>query len=178
MSNESSDDSVLASVLASYSKQWIDSALYDRLERTAWMRRVRKLAPSTRRGAEFALIAISAFLKERIGERRFWQRVAAEVIGDAGLELGKRLIAETRMKLRHALESAEDAEIAAALLELDDSKLYAVLRAVAEPSTVRTAPKSGSRVTQEGLIGEARVRPRSQMIEEDLARARERLRRR
>jgi hypothetical protein len=161
--------SMAISVLTSYAKRWLGSSLYDRLGTSDWMRSLREMSSAKKYGAEFALAVTSAFLKERLSGEGIWRNVASDIVGDAGSEMARQLLADVRSRLRYAVNASADTDIADALLELDDDRLYAVLRAVAVTKNCAAPPDATGRENAQKHY------TRSAFIDEDIEAAAQRL---
>ncbi|MCX5659818.1 MAG: hypothetical protein NTW19_08865 [Planctomycetota bacterium] len=96
-----------------------------------------------------------------------WQRLASELVRDAGSEIGKRLARDMRQELASHLDAGDPDEIASALLKLDDDKFFEIMRQIA-------IHKNGG--PHSPTPGKPTPKKASESMEEDLRRARERLR--
>lgn len=117
----------LAVFSAGYMKRWLEENLYDRIFKTELGEKLKSLDKKARYGIEFGLNLLTAFFDQKLAEDTTLKRFVKEVGIDAGPEISKRLINNTKEQLISNAKSPDDKELVSVLLELEDKTLVDLL---------------------------------------------------
>lgn len=81
-----------AVIAASYAKRWMESGVYDRLFKTKYGEKIKRLDKRAAYGIEFGLNFLTSVLDQKISEDTALKKFIKEVCMDAASELSKRLL--------------------------------------------------------------------------------------
>lgn len=81
-----------AVIAASYAKRWMESCVYDRLFKTKYGEKIKRLDKKAAYGIEFGLNFLTSVLDQKISEDTALKKFIKEVGMDAASELSKRLL--------------------------------------------------------------------------------------
>jgi len=117
----------LAVFSAGYLKRWLEGNLYDRIFKTKLGEKLKSLDKKAVYGIEFGLNSLTAFFDQKLAEDTALKRFVREIGIDAGPEISKRLINNTKEHLISNAKFSEDKELVNVLLELEDKTLINLL---------------------------------------------------
>ena len=117
----------LATFSAGYLKRWLEGNFYDRLFTTELGEKLKSLDKKTRYGIEFGLNLLTAFFDQKLAGDTALKKFIKEVGLDAGPEISKRLINNTKEQLVNKATTQEEKELVKVLLELEDQTLIELL---------------------------------------------------
>lgn len=144
----------LAVFSAGYMKRWLEGNLYDRISASELGRKLIALDKKARYGIEFGLNLLTAFFEQKLAEDTVLKRFMKEILVDAGPEISKRLINNTKQRLVASAESVEEKELVSVLLGLDDQTLIDLLNWLYDREAVDRADilKKLSRLPLDDLV--------------------------
>lgn len=117
----------LAVFSAGYMKRWLEGNFYDRIFKTELGEKLKSLNKKTRYGIEVGLNLLTVFFDQKLAEDTALKKFVKEVGIDAGPEISKRLINNTKEQLINNAKSQEEKELVNVLLELEDQTLIELL---------------------------------------------------
>ena len=88
----------IAVFAAGYVKRWMESGVYDRLFKTKYGEKIKRLDKKAAYGIEFGLNFLTSVLDQKISEDTALKKFIKEVGMDAASEISKRLINGNKSK--------------------------------------------------------------------------------
>lgn len=151
----------LAVFSAGYMKRWLEGNLYDRIFKTELGEKLKNLDKRVRYEIEFGLNLLTAFFDQKLAEDTTLKRFVKEVGIDAGPEISKRLINNTKEQLITNAKSPEEKELVNVLLELEDQTLLDLLNWLydMEATERKETLKQLSRLSFDEIVRLARLKP-------------------
>ena len=151
----------LAVFSAGYMKRWLEGNLYDKIFKTELGEKLKRLDKKVRYGIEFGLNLLTAFFDQKLAEDTALKRFVKEIGIDAGPEISKRLVNNTKEQLIINAKSPEEKEMVNLLLELEDKTLIDLLNWLYDMgATERTETlKQLSRLSFDEVMRFAKLKP-------------------
>ncbi|MEK6590738.1 MAG: hypothetical protein AABZ11_08700 [Nitrospinota bacterium] len=139
----------------------MEGNLYDKIFKTELGEKLKGLDKKVRYGIEFGLNLLTAFFDQKLAEDTALKRFVKEIGIDAGPEISKRLVNNTKEQLIINAKSPEEKEMVNLLLELEDKTLIDLLNWLYDMgATERTETlKQLSRLSFDEVMRFAKLKP-------------------